>query len=86
MRPVADRVVIRPHESESQIGDVVIPDSVKEKPSSGTVVAVGPGKPGYDMTTKEGDEVIFGMHSGTPFTKDGINYLILRETDIYSIL
>ena len=49
-------------------------------------MAVGPGKPGYDMTTKEGDEVIFGMHSGTPFTKDGINYLILRETDIYSIL
>jgi chaperonin GroES len=67
-------------------GGIIIPDTAKEKPQKGTVVAVGPGKKDEPMTVKPGDEVLYGKYSGTEITIDGVNYLIMRESDIVAIV
>ncbi len=87
IKPIADRVVVEaaPAEEKTASG-IYIPDTAKEKPQSGTVVAVGNGKVDEPLTVKVGDKVIYGKYSGTEITYDGKEYLIMRESDIYAIL
>jgi len=90
--PLADRVVVKPvDEAEQMRGGLYIPDTAKEKPSQGEVVAVGPGKVADDgsriaMDVSVGDKVLYGKYSGTDVTLDGEEYLILRESDILAIV
>ena len=87
LRPLADRVVVEPAEAEENTaGGIIIPDTAKEKPQKGTVVAVGPGKKDEPMTVKVGDTVLYGKYSGTEITLDGTHYLIMKESDIYATL
>ncbi len=92
VKPLADRVVVKPlEEAEQMRGGLYIPDTAKEKPSQGEIVAVGPGKLSDDGTRLEldvsvGDKVLYGKYSGTDVTLEGEEYLILRETDILAIV
>ncbi|MBR1991689.1 MAG: co-chaperone GroES [Bacteroidales bacterium] len=87
LRPLADRVVVEPAEAEEKTaGGIIIPDTAKEKPQKGTVVAVGPGKKDEPMTVKVGDTVLYGKYSGTEISLDGTHYLIMKESDIYATL
>jgi chaperonin GroES len=90
VNPLADRVVVRPmEESESMRGGLYIPDTAKEKPQQGEIVAAGPGRYEKDkrvpMEVKVGDKVLYGKYSGTEVTLDGEQYLILRESDVLAI-
>ena len=92
VQPLADRVVVEPlEEAEQMRGGLYIPDTAKEKPSQGEVVAVGPGKLSDEGTRLEmdvsvGNKVLYGKYSGTDVTLDGQEYLILRESDILAIV
>lgn len=87
IKPLADRVVVQPAEAETKtISGIIIPDTAKEKPQRGKVVAVGNGTKDQEMTVKVGDEVLYGKYSGTEISIDGTNYLIMRESDIYAIV
>lgn len=87
IKPLADRVVIEPAQAEEKTaGGIIIPDTAKEKPQKGTVVAVGQGKKDEPMTVKEGDKVLYGKYAGTELNVDGKDYLIMRESDIYAII
>jgi chaperonin GroES len=87
IKPLADRVLIEPAQAEEKTaGGIIIPDTAKEKPQKGTVVAVGPGKKDEPVTVKVGDVVLYGKYSGTEITIDGCNYLIMRESDIVAII
>lgn len=87
LKPLADRVVIEPAQAEEKTsGGIIIPDTAKEKPQRGTVVAVGPGKKDEPMTVKEGDKVLYGKYAGTEISIDGNDYLILRESDILAVI
>ena len=85
-KPLADRVLIEPVAAEQKTASgIIIPDSAKEKPLRGKIVAVGEGKVDEPMTVKVGDEVLYGQYSGTEIKLDGTTYLIMREADIYGI-
>ena len=92
IKPLADRVIVKPAEAEEKTsGGIILPDTAKEKPIEGTVVAVGPGKTGDDgkvikMEVKVGDRVLYGKYSGTEVTIGGEEYLIMRESDIFGIV
>lgn len=91
LTPLADRVVVRAQEAEEVTsGGLIIPDTAKEKPQKGTVIAVGPGKvengTKIDMTVKDGDTVLYGKYAGTEVTIDGDDVLIMRESDILGIV
>jgi len=87
IKPLADRVLIEPAQAEEKTaGGIIIPDTAKEKPQKGTVMAVGPGKKDEPMTVKVGDVVLYGKYSGTEITLDGRNYLIMRESDIVAVI
>ena len=87
IRPLADRVVIEPKAAETQTASgLFIPDTAKEKPQQGTVVAAGPGKKDEPMEVKVGDVVIYGKYSGTEVSVDGKDYLIMKQSDILAIL
>lgn len=92
VKPLADRVVVKPlDESEQMRGGLYIPDTAKEKPSQGEVMAVGPGKISdegarIEMDVSVGDKVLYGKYSGTDVTLDGVEYLILRESDVLAII
>ena len=87
IKPLADRVLVEPKEAETKTAaGLYIPDTAKEKPQPGVVVAVGPGKKDEPMTVKEGDKVLYGKYSGSELTIDGVHYLIMRESDIFAIL
>ncbi len=87
LKPLADRVVIEPAPAEQKTASgIIIPDTAKEKPQKGTVVAVGPGVDDKPLTVKEGDVVLYGKYAGTEFTIEGTNYLIMRESDIIAII
>lgn len=91
IKPLADRVVVAPLEGqEEKVGSLYIPDSAKEKPQEGKIVAVGPGKVENGqlvaLTVKVGDRVLYGKYSGTEIKKDGKEMLIVRESDILAIL
>jgi len=92
IRPLADRVVIKPlEESEQMRGGLYIPDTAKEKPQQGEVIAVGPGRLTEDgnrvsLEVKPGDRVLYGKYSGTEVTLGDEQYLILRETDVLAVI
>ena len=87
VKPLADRVLIEPAAAEQKTsGGIIIPDTAKEKPQRGTVVAVGNGKKDEPMTVKVGDTVLYGKYAGTDLKLDGKDYLIMREDDILSII
>ena len=87
MKPINDRVVIKPSEAEETTkGGIIIPDTAKEKPQRGEVVAVGPGKDGNLMTVQVGDIVLYGKYAGQEITYQGTDYLIMREDDILVVL
>lgn len=89
--PLADRVVVKPKQAEEKTASgLIIPDTAKEKPQQGEVVAVGPGKvengTKIDMTVKTGDTVLYGKYSGTEISLDGEDVLIMRESDILGVV
>ncbi|HOB27831.1 MAG TPA: co-chaperone GroES [Bacteroidales bacterium] len=87
IKPLADRVVIEPAPAEEKTaGGIIIPDTAKEKPLKGTVVAVGSGKKDEPMTVKVGDQVLYSKYAGTEITIDGKEYLIVKESDILAII
>ena len=87
MKPINDRVVVKPHAAEEKTaGGIIIPDTAKEKPLKGEVVAVGPGKDGNLMTVAPGDVVLYGKYAGQEIQYEGADYLIMREDDILVIL
>lgn len=87
IKPLADRVVIEPAVAETKTSSgIIIPDTAKEKPQRGTVMATGPGKKDEPMTVKNGDLVLYGKYAGTEITVDGKDYLILKESDILAII
>ncbi|UAB81603.1 co-chaperone GroES [Marixanthomonas sp. SCSIO 43207] len=87
IQPLSDRVLVEPQEAETKTASgIIIPDSAKEKPQKGTVVAVGKGKKDHDMTVKKGDTVLYGKYSGTDLKYEGKDYLIMREDDILAII
>lgn len=87
MRPINDRVVVKPAVAEEKtLGGIILPDNAKEKPQRGEVVAVGPGKEGKALTVKAGDIVLYGKYSGQEISHKGEDYLIMREDDILVIL
>ena len=87
IRPLADRLVIEPKAAETQTASgLYIPDTAKEKPQQGTVVAAGPGKKDEPMEVKVGDVVIYGKYAGTEVSVEGKDYLIMKQSDILAIL
>ena len=85
-KPLADRVLFEPAPAEQKTtSGIIIPDTAKEKPLKGTVVAVGPGKSDESMTVKVGDSVLYGQYSGTELKIESGDYLIMKESDIYGI-
>jgi chaperonin GroES len=87
IKPLADRVLIEPMEAETKTASgIIIPDTAKEKPQKGKVVAVGPGTKDEDMTVKVGDSVLYGKYAGTDLKFDGNDYLIMRQSDILAIV
>ena len=87
IRPLADRVLIEPKEAETKTASVIyIPDTAKEKPQQGVVLAAGPGKKDEPMEVKVGDNVLYGKYAGTEVTVDGKTYLIVKQSDILAIL
>jgi len=86
IKPLSDRVLVRPLDKENNVGGIIIPDSVKEKSQQGLVISVGPGKKDEPMTVKIGDLVIYGKYGGTEIEHDGEKFLIMRESDIYGII
>jgi len=87
IKPIADRVVVEPAPAEEKTASgIIIPDTAKEKPQRGKVVAVGIGKKDEPVTVQVGDEVLYGKYAGTEITYEGKDYLIMRESDIYAVL
>ena len=87
IRPLADRVLIEPKEAETKTASgIYIPDTAKEKPQQGAVLAAGPGKKDEPMEVKVGDNVLYGKYAGTEVTVDGKTYLTVKQSDILAIL
>lgn len=87
VKPLADRVLVEAAEAETKTaGGIIIPDTAKEKPMRGKIVAAGPGKKDEPTTVKVGDTVLYGKYAGTEITIDGKEYLIMKESDIYAII
>ena len=87
IKPLADRVLVEAAAAEQKTaGGIIIPDTAKEKPQKGTVVAIGNGKKDEPMTVKVGDLVLYGKYSGSEITVDGKDYLIMRESDILAVI
>lgn len=87
LKPLADRVLVKPAEAEEKTkSGIIIPDTAKEKPMRGKVIAVGGGKKDEPMTVKVGDSVLYGKYAGTELVIEGEEYLIMRESDIFAIV
>ncbi|MBL7895690.1 MAG: co-chaperone GroES [Bacteroidia bacterium] len=87
VKPLADRVLVEPAEAETKTASgIIIPDTAKEKPMKGKVIAVGAGKKDEPVTVKVGDTVLYGKYAGTELQIDGKEYLIMRESDIYAVI
>ena len=87
IKPLADRVLVEPKEAQTKTASgLYIPDTAKEKPQEGKVIAAGPGKKDEPMEVKVGDEVIYGKYAGTEVTVEGKKYLIVKQSDILAIL
>lgn len=86
IKPLADRVLILPAPAEEKIGGIIIPDTAKEKPLRGKVVAAGKGTKDEEMVLKEGDEVLYGKYAGTEIELEATKYLIMRQSDVLAII
>ena len=87
IKPLADRVLVEPSAAETKTSSgIIIPDTAKEKPQKGNIVAVGPGTKDNPVTVKVGDVVLYGKYSGTELNHEGKDYLIMKENDILAII
>ena len=87
IRPLSDRVLVEPKEAETKTAaGLYIPDTAKEKPQQGTILAAGPGKKDEPMELKVGDVVLYGKYAGTEITVEGNNYLIMKQSDVLAVL
>lgn len=86
VKPLADRVLVLPAQAEEKVGGIIIPDTAKEKPQHGKVVATGNGTKDEEMILKEGDEILYGKYSGTELEFDGTKYLIMRQSDVLAVV
>ena len=86
IKPLADRVLVLPTAAEEKVGGIIIPDTAKEKPLRGRIVAAGNGTKDEQMVLKEGDEVLYGKYAGTELELDGTKYLIMRQSDVLAII
>ncbi len=87
IKPLADRVVVEPMEAEQKTASgIIIPDTAKEKPQRGKIVAVGKGTKDEPMELKVGDEVLYGKYAGTEISIDGKDYLIMRQSDVLAVI
>ena len=86
IKQLADRVLVLPAQAEEKVGGIIIPDTAKEKPQHGTVVATGEGTKDEAMVLKEGDEVLYGKYSGTELEHEGTKYLIMRQSDVLAVV
>lgn len=86
VKPLADRVLVLPAQAEEKVGGIIIPDTAKEKPQHGKVVATGKGTKDEEMVLKEGDEILYGKYSGTELEFDGTKYLIMRQSDVLAVV
>ncbi len=87
LKPLADRVIVEVAAAEEKTASgIIIPDTAKEKPQKGKVVAVGTGKKDEPMTVKVGDSILYGKYAGTEITVEGKEYLIMRESDIFAVI
>lgn len=86
IQPLADRVLIAPAAAEEKIGGIIIPDTAKEKPLKGSVVAVGNGTKDEEMILKPGDTVLYGKYSGTELEYEGEKYLMMRQSDVLAVI
>lgn len=86
IKPLADRVLVIPAPAEEKIGGIIIPDTAKEKPLRGKIVAAGNGTKDEEMILKEGDEVLYGKYAGTELEYEGEKYLIMRQSDVLAVL
>ena len=86
IKALADRVLVQPAPAEEKVGGIIIPDTAKEKPQRGTVVAVGDGTKDDPMVLKDGDTVLYGKYSGTELEVEGEKYLMMRQSDVLAIV
>ena len=86
IQPLADRVLVLPAPAEEKVGGIIIPDTAKEKPLNGTIVAVGEGTKDEQMIVKEGDNVLYGKYAGTELEYEGKKYLMMRQSDVLAIV
>lgn len=87
IKPLADRVLIEPTAAEEvTMSGIIIPDSAKEKPLKGTIIAVGKGTKDEEMVLKEGDQVLYGKYAGTEIEIEGKKYLIMRQSDVFAVI
>ena len=86
IKPLADRVLVLPAQAEEKVGGIIIPDTAKEKPQRGKVVAVGNGTKDEEMTLKVGDEVLYGKYAGTELENEGEKYLMMRQSDVLAVV
>ena len=86
IQPLADRVLVLPAPAEEKVGGIIIPDTAKEKPLNGTIVAVGEGTKDEKMILKEGDNVLYGKYARTELEYEGKKYLMMRQSDVLAIV
>ena len=86
IKPLADRVLVLPAQAEEKVGGIIIPDTAKEKPQHGTIVAAGNGTKDEEMILKEGDEILYGKYSGTELEVESTKYLIMRQSDVLAVV
>ena len=87
MKPVNDRILVKPNKAEETTkGGIIIPDTAKEKPNKGEIIAVGPGKDGIKLSLKVGQTIIYGKFAGQELDLDGETFLIMREDDVLLVL
>ena len=86
IKPLADRVLVLPAPAEEKVGGIIIPDTAKEKPLHGSIVATGKGTKDEEMVLKAGDEVLYGKYAGTEIENDGEKYLMMRQSDVLAVV
>ena len=86
IKPLADRVLVLPAQAEEKVGGIISPDTAKEKPQRGKVVAVGNGTKDEEMVLKVGDEVLYGKYAGTELENEGEKYLMMRQSDVLAVV
>ena len=86
IKPLADRVLVLPAQAEEKVGGIIIPDTAKEKPQHGTIVAAGNGTKDEEMILKEGDEILYGKYSGTELEFGGTKHLMMRQSDVLAVV